>query len=105
MDIFPTLMGILKMPYINSTMGIDLRSEKREFIYFSADDKIGCIDNDYYHINNLSVGESMFKLTDDKSINIISSKKEIADKMKNYSLSSIQAAQWLVNNNKTGYQK
>ena len=105
MDIFPTLMGILKMPYINSTMGIDLRSEKREFIYFSADDKIGCIDNDYYYINNLSVGESMFKLTDVKPINIISSKKEIADKMKNYSLSSIQAAQWLVNNNKTGYQK
>ena len=43
-DLFPTLMDILKMDYTNSTFGIDLFAEKRPYIYLNHDEIEGVID-------------------------------------------------------------
>ncbi|MDA0986668.1 MAG: sulfatase-like hydrolase/transferase [Bacteroidetes bacterium] len=105
MDIFPTIMGLLKINYVNNTLGTDLINDKKPFAYFSADDKIGCIDENYYYINNLSVGESLFEYKLNGTENIIYQNKQVADKMKNYANSFIQSAQFLVNNKKTYFVK
>jgi len=46
-DVFPTVMGILKLPYINNTLGIDLLKEKRPYIFVNDDDKIGVFDKEH----------------------------------------------------------
>src|SRR5207253_1287974 len=48
MDIFPTVMGLMNFSYQNNTLGIDLLKEKRLFAFFTADDKIGCTDKEYF---------------------------------------------------------
>ena len=49
-DIFPTLMGILKQPYINNTLGIDLINEKRPYIFINGDDKVAALDTEFLFI-------------------------------------------------------
>jgi phosphoglycerol transferase MdoB-like AlkP superfamily enzyme len=54
-DIPATVMGIVGTKYTNNTFGIDILKEKHPFVVFSADDKIGCVDNQgffYYKTMN-----------------------------------------------------
>lgn len=102
-DIFPTLMGILGIKYINNTAGVDVFNEPRPFMYFCADDKIGCIDNQYFYlyrvVNNT---ESLYKWKDNDTKDYINELKAKSDSMKKYSFSMLQASQWMINNKKTG---
>ena len=47
-DVFPSIMGLLKLPYQNNTLGINLFNETRPYIFFSADDKFGVIDKEWF---------------------------------------------------------
>ena len=49
-DIFPTIMGLLKQPFINNTLGVDLFQHKRPYIYFNGDNKYGVIDENWFLI-------------------------------------------------------
>ena len=49
-DIFPTIMGILNIPYVNNTFGIDLRKEQRPFIILTSDTVDALLDDEYYLI-------------------------------------------------------
>lgn len=54
-DIPATVMGIIGAGYTNSTFGIDILKEQHPFVVFSADDKIGSVDNKgYYYYKTLS---------------------------------------------------
>lgn len=54
-DIPATVMGIIGGSYTNKTFGIDILKEQHPFVVFSADDKIGCIDDKgYYFYKTLS---------------------------------------------------
>lgn len=33
-DIYPTIMGLLKLPYLNNTLGIDVLKNKRPYVFF-----------------------------------------------------------------------
>ena len=50
-DVLPTILSFLKIPFKNTSMGIDLMNETRPYMYFTADSKIGCIDNKYYYVH------------------------------------------------------
>jgi phosphoglycerol transferase MdoB-like AlkP superfamily enzyme len=57
-DITATVMGLLRLPYTNSTFGVDMFKDKHPFVMFSADDKIGCIDDKgNYYYKTLSNGQ------------------------------------------------
>ena len=43
-DLFPTLMHILKLDYVNNTFGIDQLTSERPYIYFNHDRIEGLID-------------------------------------------------------------
>jgi phosphoglycerol transferase MdoB-like AlkP superfamily enzyme len=104
-DIFPTIMGLLNIKYVNNTMGIDLINESRPYIYFSADDRIGCVDKEFFYIYHVEDGsEGIYRYhTLDKN-NYISQYRANADSMKNYAFSMMQASQWMISNKKTGHQ-
>ncbi len=103
-DIFPTLMGILNLPYINNTFGIDLLKDNREYIYFSADDKLGVINDEFYMIINKQSKEFLYKYKDLDTKNYIDNYPEIAAKMKKYAYSNLQSAQYIIKNKKMCYE-
>lgn len=103
-DVTATIMGLLKIPYINNTLGIDLINNKREYAYFSADNKIGVVNDEFYLIIHNNGKEQMFNYKKQSTENIIESHKNIADSMKIYTYSMLQTMQYLLKNNFTNYK-
>jgi phosphoglycerol transferase MdoB-like AlkP superfamily enzyme len=101
-DVYPTILGLLNIPYTNTSLGIDLFKESRKFIYFSADDKIGCINQHYFYIYHTDKRECLFDLNIKDKSNCINNFQDLANEMKRYSFSMLQTTQWLIKNNKTG---
>jgi len=60
-DIFPTVMGILQQPYINTTLGIDLIHDKRPYIVINGDDKVAALDNEFLMILKKDNSKSLYK--------------------------------------------
>lgn len=97
-DVFPTIMGMLGLPYRNETFGIDLLKEKRKYIYFSSDDSYACVDSTYYYINHMDGRESLYNYNAKSAEDSISFYREKATEMNKYAKTMIQTAQYLVKN-------
>ncbi|MFA5405081.1 MAG: sulfatase-like hydrolase/transferase [Ignavibacteria bacterium] len=95
-DLFPTLMGFIKLPYINNTFGIDLSREKRQFGYFSSDDKFGCINDRYYFIMRDGRIDALYKYKNKDITNYLNENKSLADSMRVYTYSMIQTTNWMI---------
>lgn len=104
-DVFPTTMGLLQIPYINNTLGIDLLKTSRPFIYFSADRKLGVIDQEHLLIIRENGSSSLYAYREKDLTNQISAFPEKAKRMKQYVWSNLQAAQWLIEHGKTSLPK
>lgn len=96
-DVFPTIMDILKLPYENNTMGISLLSEKRPYIFFNGDDKYGVIDNDWFLVSAADNGRGLYKYRSRDTHNYIRQYQALADSMDTYARSNLQAYQYLLN--------
>lgn len=105
-DVYPIIMDLLgKKPGFN-TFGINTLKQKRNYIHFSTDDKIGSISNTgFLYSYDVTTGAqylyNMHATDKDKYKNIIYTYGQKADSMKNYSLSMIEASRYMYNN----YQK
>jgi phosphoglycerol transferase MdoB-like AlkP superfamily enzyme len=104
-DIFPTLMGLMNMHYINNTLGTDILKNPRSCIYFSADDKIGCIDNQWLYVYRFNGSESLYEYTLGRKENMANEHPDILEKLRNYAFSQIQTAEWMYSHDKTMIQK
>jgi phosphoglycerol transferase MdoB-like AlkP superfamily enzyme len=100
-DIGPTIAGLLHLPYVNNTMGIDLFKDTRPYMYFSADDKLAVADDTDIYIWHKDGRESMHPFSNTAN-NILALKKAKAGGMKQYAFSMVQTTQWLLLNHKTG---
>ncbi len=98
-DVFPTIMGLLRFPYTNNTLGIDLLNETRPYVYFSADDKYGILGDSLFLIVNDQAKESLFKYKNENINDYINEYKQSANEMKNYAFSNLQTAQYIIKNN------
>lgn len=103
-DIFPTIMGVLGIPYVNSTFGIDLLREHRPYTFFCNDKKIGCIDDKYFFIWDEAEKPYLYEYTGGDLINHAGTRMDIAVRMKRYVFSMLQTAQYLVQNHLTGME-
>ncbi len=100
-DVFPTIMGLLGYEYDNDSFGIDLLKEKRPCIYFSADNKIGCIGPTYYYFYLLDAKqEFLYKYENLSDKNELKEKKLTADSLKNYAFTMLQTAHYLITKKK-----
>ena len=99
-DVFPSIMGLLKLPYQNNTLGIDLFSKDRPYIYFNADDKYGVMDNEWFLIVRAEdKAKSLFKYKQGDTKNYAAENKDIVEKMDEYAKSNMQTFQYIKNNN------
>ncbi len=97
-DVFPTIMGILKQSYINNTLGIDLIHENRPYIFINADDKVGVLDNKFFLILKKSGDKALYKYNNLDKTNYILNYKEKADSMETYLKSNLQVYQYMLLN-------
>jgi phosphoglycerol transferase MdoB-like AlkP superfamily enzyme len=104
-DVFPTISNLLGLSYINNTLGQDLLHEKRPFMFFGADDKIGVVDSTHFYVWHKDGEDKMYDLGKSFTNNIISNHRATADSMRDFALANTQAAQWLIANKKTGVVK
>lgn len=100
-DLFPTLMGLLHMSYINNTLGENILKRPRPCIYFSADDKMGCIDDKWLYVYKFNGGESLYDYRSNNTHNFSNENKTDLQRLKNYAFSQIQTAEWMYSNDKT----
>lgn len=94
-DLFPTLMGYVSLPYVNNTFGIDLNREDRPFGFFAADTKIGCINDDYFLLIRSNGPESLYKYKNKDVSNYLNEKRALADSMKTYVYSMLQTYSYM----------
>ena len=99
-DVFPTLMDFLKIPYTNTTLGINLFTESRPYAFFCKDYLVGCVDEKHFLIVRKFGGESLHDYTIEAPENILEQNRALADSMKTYTYSMLQTAKWLLENKK-----
>ncbi|MBS9768682.1 MAG: sulfatase-like hydrolase/transferase [Flavobacteriaceae bacterium] len=93
-DVPATVMGMLKLPYVNSTFGIDLFREKREQMFFVGDTHLGCINEELlYTYDTENKTEGLFEYKKENAQNQLKELPELAEKMKNYGFSMMKVAQ------------
>jgi len=101
-DIFPTIMGLLNIPYVNNTLGIDLLREKRPFIFFNDENKIGCLDGQYFLVARDNGINSLYAYTTQDTGDYLPENKELAKRMEQYAFSMLQTTQWLIKHHLVG---
>ncbi len=99
-DVFPTVMNLVKLPYENYTLGIDLFNHTRPYTYFCNDDKLAVIDSNFLYVYRKNSTSSLYKLNQEVAKDCINQFPEIASGMKNYAFSQIQTADYLIKNKK-----
>ncbi len=105
-DIFPTIMGILKLPYINNTLGVDLINRKRPYTIINDDDKIGVIDKQNYLILKKETNSfKLYKYINRDKTNYTEKYQEKATEMMEYAKANMQVYQYMLLNNKTTLQQ
>lgn len=102
-DVYPTIMGLLKLNYVNNTLGIDLLREERPYIFFNGDDKYGVIDNEWFLIVNDDRTKSLYRYKSSDTHNYASEKPEIVEKMNIYAQSNLQAFQYIIKTRKQSF--
>lgn len=92
-DVFPTIMGCLGLAYTNHGMGIDLFADKRPYAYFSADDKLGCLDTTYFYYHLIGPAkEALYRHQPLEHTDLFSTMKQRSDSMKHYMEAMMQSA-------------
>jgi phosphoglycerol transferase MdoB-like AlkP superfamily enzyme len=99
-DIFPSIMGLLNLPFDNKTLGINLFKDNRPYIFFNADDKYGVIDKNWLLIVRTDKFTGLYKYQNMDLRNYANEEPEIVSKMKTYAESNLQAYQYIITNKK-----
>jgi phosphoglycerol transferase MdoB-like AlkP superfamily enzyme len=95
-DVFPIVMGLLNMSYLNNTFGVNTLVQKRPYMFFSADDKIGCVSDSLFSIDRINMNHSLFKYRLNSIEDLSENDSDKALEMKNYARSMIQSAQYII---------
>lgn len=100
-DVFPSIMGLLGLPFENNTLGVNLFEQDRPYIYFNIDDKYAVIDNDWLMIVKRDGQKGLYKYRSKDTKNYVEEESARSKEMKKYAESNIQAYQYVLTTNKT----
>ncbi|MBU1114460.1 MAG: LTA synthase family protein [Bacteroidetes bacterium] len=100
-DVFPTIMGLLKLPYINNTLGIDLLNDSRKYVIINGDNKIGVLDNEYLLIIRKNEKMQLHKYKIHDMSNYYDEMTDKAKEMEEYAKSNMQVYLDLMTRNQT----
>ncbi|MFV0507099.1 MAG: LTA synthase family protein [Bacteroidales bacterium] len=99
-DMYPTLMGILKQPYINNTLGVDLINEERKYAIINDDDKIGILDSCFLCIMK-NDGTQLYRYQNGDKTDYVSQYPDVVKDMTDYAKANMQVFQHMILTEKT----
>lgn len=97
-DVMPTIIGMLNLPYTNSTLGIDLLLENRNYAYFADDNNIGVLSDRFFLIKNRDGGIKLHEYKTRSVKNFAGDFPEVVDSMLTYTHSMLQSTQYIIEN-------
>jgi phosphoglycerol transferase MdoB-like AlkP superfamily enzyme len=102
-DLFPTIMGILQQPYLNTTPGADVFREPRPYAYFSQDHQLAVVGKDQLYIENKYGSRFLYALDDRSKTNRLEQSLSLADSMAAYAHDALQMTDWVLEHRLAGY--
>ena len=98
-DVAPTTLGLLGIESGETMMGVNLLDHRRPYAYFSADDKIGVVDDDYFWLfRDKDKRESLYQYKKKSKDDLIDKAPEKASAMRRHAFAMIQASQQMIQN-------
>lgn len=94
MDIYPSVMGILKAPYVNESLGVDVFAKSRRYIPLNSDNAVGALDHEFLYVYRRD-NESLYRWPNSDLNDFKKDFPEISAKMKAFTLSLFQAGREL----------
>jgi hypothetical protein len=99
-DITPSIMGYLGIPFNNNTLGINLFKAERPYSYFNVDDKFGVIDKEWLLIVKKEGDVGLYHYQNKDKKNYAKEFPELVNQMQTYSYSNLQTLQYLLKEQK-----
>lgn len=103
-DIFPTIMGILNMSYVNNTLGVDILKTKRNAIYFDYNSMVGAANDSLYYYRKKSGEQYLYKYNTKDLSNYINLLPAEAQALRINCFSLFQTSFYMIKNKKMGYK-
>ena len=100
-DVFPTLMGLLHLPYVNNSLGVDLIQSQRPYIFINDDDKIGILDQENLLILNSKKCNGLYHYRNSDTTNYVDIYPELVNEMASYATANLQVFQSMLNKKQT----
>lgn len=97
-DVYPTIMGILKQPWINNTSGIDLLKEERPYIMVNSIDNYGVIGKEFFLIVKRDGSSKLFRYRNGSMKDYSRQFPEIKRRMDEYARCNLQVFQYINDN-------
>ena len=100
-DVAPTLLGLLNMSYTQNDFGINLLTEQRPYVYFSADNLIAATDTTHLYIYSPHDRQEFKYKKQGNALQLVTGEDSTFYMMKKYCFSTLQSAEYLVKEHKT----
>lgn len=97
-DVYPTIMGILRQPWINNTSGIDLLKEQRPYIFVNSIDNYGVIGKEFFLIVKHNGRSKLFKYRNGSLKDYSGQFPDIKKRMDDYARCNLQVFQYINDN-------
>lgn len=93
-DVAPTILAMLGLGDSGKMLGTDLTSHTRKYAYFSADDKIGVVDGEFFYLYRTKAESgSLYRYKEESTDDIIGEQAGRAEAMRNHAFGMIQSSQ------------
>jgi phosphoglycerol transferase MdoB-like AlkP superfamily enzyme len=102
-DVLPTIAGMIKKPYVNTTLGRDLlQSPKNNYAFIvSPDGSIGMITDECYFTKNINFPqEQLFPMKSDQWDIPIQQQQKMQAELSQFASAYFETARWMLVNNK-----
>ncbi|MBK9175300.1 MAG: LTA synthase family protein [Flavobacteriales bacterium] len=94
-DLPETILGLLRIPHVNNTLGKDLTREAHSLAYFCSDHRIAALDERSYWIRTGEV-ERLYDLASRSTEDLSEIRQAERDSLKRYAECMVQTAAWLI---------
>jgi phosphoglycerol transferase MdoB-like AlkP superfamily enzyme len=104
-DVLPTIAGMLRQPYTNTTLGRDVLNMEHKtdaaFIIHHDEGYIGVVNNDYYYIKNIWIKNEQLVPVRSNQINLSAGQQDsVKKKMSELTSAIYETAKWMLVHNK-----
>ena len=90
-DLGPTLLGMMPFTSLNNTCGLDLLQQPRKFAYFSSDDKIGVMDEEYFYVYRVTDKDGkLYHYAIGQTDDVSALQPQLVDSMRQYVFGMLQ---------------